>query len=621
MLPTRKSSFENLPLEDSNYPFKFNLYTKMAKPQVDHIKGVLDKFFDGLIDMSDYKKKSPAETKTAFYSRSLGAYYLNVMADLSPDEAAKCVTDGYNDNGIDAIYYDEQTSVLYIIQSKLLNEGNGEPENGEMLKFSQGISDVIDGKFGKNFNDKVKKKEPEIKDALNDRNIKLNIVLAYTGKGFSVHNQTVIDNLMEKLNDTIQWAHFTDWNLKAIHGTLNAATAYKPIEQELTLSNWGAIEDPYKTYYGQVSAYALAQIYSTHGKRLFDANIRSFIGLSSINSGILDTVKNEPENFIYLNNGVMLICQDVEPIPGKTINKATGSFHCTGMQIVNGAQTVGSLGNAMSKFEEQLKKCLVFVRLIPLNQCPDDFGNKITLASNTQNRIEKRDFVSLDPIQHSLKLNFALAGITYHYKRTEDAVTFDDKNCSLEEATVALACYQDNVQNCVLAKREIGRLWDDIKLPPYTDLFNDKLKHTTLWNLIRIYREVMKYLNQHKDEKTGREKSTYTLGNYFILHLMFCLMPKNQYLSPTKVEAYLKSKDFSTLLASVVKTCYDQGEASYPTSLIHQLYRNLTKCEEMKTNILIKLRKKDKINLFYVVTRCIFVSWIEITKRLTSTSE
>lgn len=589
-----KSSNQHIPLEVNDYPFKFNLYTKMAKPQVEHVKGVLDKFFDGLIDLSDYKKKTPEEAKTAFYSRALAAYYLNVMADLTCDEAAKCITDGYNDNGIDAFYYDEQTSVLYIIQSKLIGEGNGEPDNGEMLKFSHGVSDLIDGKFGNHFNHKILKRQEEIKDALNDRDVKLNIVLAYTGKGFSVHNQKAIDDLMEKLNDTIPWAHFTDWNLKAIHGSLNAATAYKPIEHELTLSNWGSIEEPYKTYYGQISAYALAQIYTTHGKRLFDANIRSFIGLSSINSGILDTIKNEPENFIYLNNGVMLICQDIEPIPAKTVNKNTGSFHCTGMQIINGAQTVGSLGNALSRYEDQLKKCSVFVRLIPLNQCPENFGNKITLASNTQNKIEKRDFVSLDPFQHGLKLEFALDGITYHYKRTEDAVIFDDKNCSLEEATIALACYQDNVQICVLAKREIGRLWEDIKLPPYTDLFNDKLKHTKLWNLIRAYREVMKYLGQNKEQKTGREKSTYTLGNYFILHIMFCLMDKEKYLNPTKLPTYLKSKEFNTLLPTVIEACYKEGEKSYPTSLIHQLYRNMTKCEDLKTKLLIQIRKKTK---------------------------
>lgn len=570
----------------------------MARPQVNHVKTVLDSLFDGKIDMSDYAKKGEEERKAAFYSRALAAYYLVVMADLSVDEAAASVTDGFNDNGIDAIYYDEQTSVFYIIQSKMIHEGSGEPGNGEILKFTQGISDLVDEKLGSTFNKKILAKETEIKDALNDRNVKLNIVLAYTGAGFSEHNKKTIADLMAKLNDTITWAHFTDFNLKTIHSTLNAATSQKPIEQDLTLANWGSIEEPYRTYYGQISAYDLAQIYITHGKRLFDDNIRSFIGLSSINTSILNTIQTEPENFIYFNNGVILICDEIEPIPGKTVNKNSGSFHCKGIQVINGAQTVGSLGSAFGKFDEQLGKSSVFVRLIPLNQCPENFGTRITMASNTQNRIEKRDFVSLDPVQHNIKTELGLMGVTYNYKRTEDIFLYDDKNCSLEEATIALAAYSENVSNCVLAKREIGKLWDDIKLSPYIDLFNDNLKIPTLWNIIKVYRQVMKLLNKEKETKEGRAKSTCTYGNYFILHMLFKLMPKNYILDPSaNLDEYLKSSEFAKLFNWVLNNVYTIGEATYPTSLIHQLYRNLSKCSEIERQLIDKYQMQKPLSV------------------------
>jgi len=45
-------------------------------------------------------------------------------------------------------------------------------------------------------------------------------------------------------------------------------------------------------------------------------------------------------------NGITLLCNEIAPIPGKTINKDTGSFNCKGIQVINGAQTVVSLGNA-----------------------------------------------------------------------------------------------------------------------------------------------------------------------------------------------------------------------------------------------------------------------------------
>lgn len=591
---------------DISYPIvnkKYNWYTKMAKPQVTQTKVLLDQLYQGKIDLTDYKRKPEEEKKKAFYSRALAAYYLHSKANIGIDKSASCVTDGFNDNGIDAIFYDEPQNTLYLIQSKLINEGVGEPDLGEIMKLKQGVLDTVDEKFDNRFNDKILKNEQSIKDALSDRSTKIIIVVAYTGKGFSEHNKRVINELMESLNDTTEWAFFDDFNLRSIYASLLAATSSKPIDYDISLSNWGLIEEPYKTYYGQISAYELAHIFVIQGKKLFDENIRGFIGLSPINSDILNTIQNEPENFIYFNNGITIICDEINPIPGKTVKKTSGGFHCKSMQVVNGAQTIGSLGTAYDKHSEQLKKCTVFIKLIPLNECPDDFGNRITIASNTQNKIEKRDFATLDPIQHNLRTELALLGITYHYKRTEDPIPFDEKNCSMEEATVALACNNEDIYNSVTAKREIGKLWNDIKTAPYTDLFNESLKGYVMWHSIKIYREVSKYLNLNKPAKAGRDKSTYTYGNYFILNIIFNLIPKEKMMNPkSDLENYLSSEVFKKMLESVVKATYEEGEVNYPTSLIHQLYRNYTKCKDLKQKVLDKLanggKKLESLTLF-----------------------
>lgn len=565
----------------------FNWFTRMAKPQVNQTKALLDTLFKDKIDLSDVEKASSEQKTSMFYSRALAAYYLHAKTDITTEDAAKCVTDGYKDNGIDAIYYDNALNSLYLIQSKVINEGKGEPENGDILKFKQGVLDITDEKFDERFNKKILDKQQIIKDALQDKSTKLIIVLAYTGKGFADTNNITISEMMESLNDTLEWAYFDDFNLRAIYNSLLSATVSKPIDYDITISNWGAIEEPYKTYYGQISAFELANLFILQGKKLFSENIRSFIGLSTINSDILSTIKNEPENFIYFNNGITVICNDILPIPGKTLNKTTGTFVCKGMQIVNGAQTVGSLGTAFNDYAEQLKQASVFVRLIPLTNCPDDFGRRITIASNTQNKIEKRDFVSLDPIQQNLRTELALLGITYHYKRTDEPMPTDDKNCSLEEATVALAANNIEINNSVLAKREIGKLWDDIKSPPYTDLFNENLKGQVMWNSIKVYRAVQQYINSKKDEKTAREKSTYTYGNYFILNLIFYIIPKEKILNPNSdLNAYLSSDEFKDKIQELIDRAYAEGEKNYPSSLIHQLYRNYTKCKDLKIRVL-----------------------------------
>ena len=556
----------------------------MSRIQVNHIKTALDNLFTDKIDLSDISSSKPEDVKKQFYSRALAAYSLHIIAFAPIIEAAKSVTDTFDDNGIDAIYYDEQHNILYVVQSKMIDEGNGEPDTGEMRKFLDGITDLIEEKYER-FNSKIQSKLPIIKDAFNDSQIKLNIILAYTGKGFAIHNQRIISDLTEFLNDSTEWAFFTDFNLKFAHDSINTVLAGKPIESELTLSNWGTVDEPHIAYYGQLSAYELATLWKNHRRKLFTENIRNFIGLSEINSSILSTIENEPENFIYFNNGVTILCNSVTPLPAKTLGKTTGVFNCKGLTIINGAQTVGSLGIALDRFPDKLEKCKVFIRLIPLENSPEHFGNRITIASNTQNKIEKRDFVTLDPLQQNIRTELLLSNINYHYKRTAEVIPYDEKNCTLEEATVALACSMAETKYAVTAKREIGRLWDDINKPPYKDLFNESLKVHKLWRCIKVYRSVSKYLNELKSTKTGRERSIYTYGNYFIINSIINNIPTDMLMNPNSDFEKFYNENLSELISRFTSKVVRVTEANYPSALIHQLFRNYTKCNDLKTKL------------------------------------
>jgi hypothetical protein len=59
---------------------------------------------------------------------------------------------------------------------------------------------------------------------------------------------------------------------------------------------------------------------------------------------------------------------------------------------------------------------------------------------------------------------------------------------SAAEATVALACAADDVSLAVQAKREIGKLWEDITKAPYRALFNPSVTGPEVWRLVRILR-------------------------------------------------------------------------------------------------------------------------------------
>jgi hypothetical protein len=294
----------------------------------------------------DYEKFNSDDKQRIYYSRALAAYAIVNLASASIEDAVESITDGFQDNGIDAIYYDDKQCMLYLVQSKYFESGNGEPESGDLRKFKDGIIDLVEERFER-FNKKVKNKKEEIQSAFTESRIKLNIILAYTGKGFSDTNQTIIDDIVTGLNDSTEWAYFTDYNIKALHSSVTISLTEKKIDAEFSLANWGTVDEPYTAYYGQIAAYDLAMLWKEYRKTLFLDNIRSFIGYSDINTQIVNTIKKEPEMFVYYNNGVTMLANKILPLPAKTVGKATGTFACSGISIVNGAQTVGSLGSVI----------------------------------------------------------------------------------------------------------------------------------------------------------------------------------------------------------------------------------------------------------------------------------
>ena len=121
----------------------------MAKVNVRHVQRKLEDLFRNIIDVSD--AKTDKQKTDFFYTRSQAAYALVLKAKINPEEAAKSVTDGFKDGGIDALYIDKNNKMLYIVQSKWVYDGEKSPESGEMLKFIKGFNKLTDGDF-KNFN-------------------------------------------------------------------------------------------------------------------------------------------------------------------------------------------------------------------------------------------------------------------------------------------------------------------------------------------------------------------------------------------------------------------------------------------------------------------------------------
>ncbi|MCD8445674.1 AIPR family protein [Tenacibaculum finnmarkense] len=557
----------------------------MSKLHVNHIKVRLKEIYSDLIDLDDVKHKKEEDVENHFLTRAYTAYTLQVLSGLAPEICSANIVDGYKDNGIDLIHYDSQSKNLWIIQSKFIKNGNGEPDSGEILKFTKGIRDLIDLKFER-FNDKIKNKENDILSALDDHLVKFRIVLTYTGKDNICDNSNnIISDLLNELNDPSELATYQTFSLNSAHKSLVGGLEGDPIDAEIALSNWGFMEHPYKAFYGIINASNLASLWAENRTRLFSENIRDFVGFSDVNEDIINTIKNDPEHFYYFNNGITALCSSIEKKALSGRDRNSGYFVAKDFKIVNGAQTVGSIGSSFELGIENVDNTSAFIKIISLENCPDGFGTKITKASNTQNKIDKKDFVSLDPQQGRIKTELALEGITYHFKRTDLNVILDNENYTIEEATISLACFNSDVSLAVQAKREIGKLWDDITKKPYIDLFNSETRSFELIRTIKVFRLVNEILLELQKTSSGREKSHYIHSNRFILHIILNSISRDNILNPNFDFDTILSENFRQSIKDNIENSKNLVELKYPNSLIHQVYRNFNKCRELKVEL------------------------------------
>jgi len=547
----------------------------MSKLHVTQIGGYLNAKLTGILDMADYASHSdPAQIQKAFLTRALTALAISNLTEAKLESLAPSVTDGANDGGVDGIYFDPNERTLYLVQTKWHSDGNGSIDLGDTLKFLDGVGKVLNNELA-GFNARIRARQGDIQSALYDANAKFVLVVAHTGQqGLAPPVSEALNNFVTSQNDTSEIMSLRVLTQVDLHKAVSAGVAGAPIALEVHLTNWGQIREPHVAFYGQVCAADVARWMTDYGGRLFSSNIRQVLSGSSVNEDIVATLKERPLDFWYLNNGITAIASDVAKKPIGGISTESGIFECSGFSVVNGAQTVGSIHAAFSVAPQQVEKANVALRIISTTASGPTFGTEVTRCTNTQNAIAKRDFVALDPEQERIRQELHFDGIEYAFKAGATsgpgAARFD-----LTEATLAQACSGD-IDMATQAKREIGKLWDDITKPPYKALFNAGINGPDLWQRVRALRAIEKELQLIMKKHAGRDALICVHGNRFIeWAAMKALSIKagEAFSAPDQTVQQIVDSAASNVIAAVRKNYPD----SYPASL----FKNLTKCRSL----------------------------------------
>ncbi|KAA6217426.1 hypothetical protein CP979_11075 [Streptomyces filamentosus] len=457
-------------------------------------------------------------------SRLLALHAVHLV--LGPSEGTQQIleiTDGTKDRGIDAIGVDPTAKLVVFVQSKWRQDGSGSMSLGDVLKFLQGVKSLLGMRADDEPAHASEETKKAVRDLLKTPGARIRLVTVTTAvDALSQDVQDPVSELLGQLNDlegTEPLAAHTHFTQAELFNSISEH-ARPSISIELQMLDWGRASEPQKMYYGRVSAAEIASWFKAHGADLFAENIRVVIPRSDINDGILRTVNSEPERFAYYNNGITMLAEAIEIGPGGALNRDVGYFKLTGASIVNGAQTVSTLGSALgTEHEPNLGNAFVLVRCIEVPKTEDEIGRRITRYANTQNEVSSQDFAFLDQQQHRLVRELQVLGYEYILRSAERPKSKEpEKVIEVRQAAVALACASANLAHSVIAKREVSRLFSEPSV--YRSLFNPQTDPLRLMRAVRITAAIDAMLDKIERERDGAEAGIAVHGRRVIAHLV-----------------------------------------------------------------------------------------------------
>lgn len=161
--------------------------------------------------------------------------------------------------------------------------------------------------------------------------------------------------------------------------------------------------DDYDYALTAVPGEALRLLYEKFGARLLEANVRSFLSVTSkksVNAGIQSTLRSAPERFMAYNNGIVIVADEM--ILGKTSQGEQGIAWLKGLQIVNGGQTTASLYFTKKKYPEaDLSHVRVPAKIIVMkvqdSTKEEALVSDISRYANSQNAVRQSDLSANKP--------------------------------------------------------------------------------------------------------------------------------------------------------------------------------------------------------------------------------
>ncbi|MCK1818898.1 AIPR family protein [Streptomyces sp. XM83C] len=569
--------------------------------EVQHIRKALLKEFGQRISMEDFEKKDPKERETALLSRAVSAKAARILTDCTSDEAAAGVIDGRDDFGIDCVAFSASGSEIYLIQAKWKDKGTAGFDTAAALKLVHGLK-KLDNRDLDHFNERLQLLSDRVHGVLRLPTCKVYLVIALMGDGrLSQETRDILDEAAREFGGLGRTVTYRVVNQADFHRAIREDLKPQPITLKATMNReWYARETPFKAVIGEVSADQLARWYGGngehegHGERLYDRNVRRSLGLTGVNQTMVDSMLEDPEGFLYRHNGITVQCDDI--VQEYPLKRAVGQptiLTLSNASVVNGAQTVTSAFRAYEKDPDAVAEAYVMVRVISLEGAPEGFGHSITKATNTQNHMERRDFIAIDPVQSEIQKDFRISLDKEYVFRRGELDPAPESGCSVTEAATALACMHRDSSLAVRVKGSTNVLWSEGPNGAYTRLFGQQPSAQQIWRAVQVLRLVRDELTKTRAKLTGRPAAIADSGALLVAHLVFQRIGRDRFEDSDRewegVLADIPNQVSQVLAAliSLVDTLFT------PASYVTSTFANEERCARLVSAVLGTLERGD----------------------------
>ncbi|MDC8011824.1 AIPR family protein [Tahibacter soli] len=379
--------------------------------------------------------------------RAIAAWYATALLGIDEDEAIDAASvDGPEDGGCDFIHVDDDQEIIYVLQGYVSDRAE---RSAGIKKWNALIAAVA------NVKDPISFKHAGRTD-IYERLVEV------TPSGYSLVFGLVTlaarsDQIARQREATVrsktygsESTFFYETQESLYDKFLIARAADRNVPED-QISFSGAVAEVKGSFgqaiVGAVSAFELARLHSTYQNRLFEGNVRLFIGQrkGGINEKIVETAQARPGDFWALNNGITIVADSFEWVSDTT-------YLIRRFSVVNGCQTTVSLSRAIDAMKDA-GLAQVLVRVVGAKKA---LLTDIVRFNNTQNPVKLSAVRLLDPIQEGLRSAFSAIGYSYAPKQEGAKVLKNPKRIDLDRITQYLAAMsEDTVLEAVAKKAEL----------------------------------------------------------------------------------------------------------------------------------------------------------------------